>query len=588
MLNLKYLFNNNQISFVLLAIGIFVFRCLFSSWIIDQFRDDNIFVLRAFYYPQSKLYNSQESQPNIVVILINLERRLFIKSINPECIYEGNRYLASLESVHEGYSHAPCRLGLFRIVCQLPWRQEPPNNKIGISLRGSPTIKISLKPADSKFRQLIFCPGRMFLFEQWHLFLATMESNKLLGADLIIAHIQSIITELIPLLKIYENEGILQIRSSLRMPDNQKQNLLFNPNEETLWNNQLINFHECLYEFKKGRWGKKDLLNINIKNHFYSDIKHKCFKSSSELLLKIKIKMENFYKKGKGAGLMRGGAFSLFFIFFFHAGIFKKILSVYFFSGKFLFSAAFIGFPDWDDILISPSAIPFTKGLMDFSMANPQVAAFLPKRYPGQIEILEKLLSRSPTSPIEHLFLESIKFSIWPEDAEFISKIILRPQLVNSVDLHGVGQIIEGFIQSELPENIAFFVHARDFKNARMTAILPPALLLTRNTLLTLQKHNLSSFSSSPLLKKLPKKEKYLNLLNNCLKRKNIEGRVRTQKQSKCFNYAQCKPKIKLQIEDEECLNTDNLWEEIYLPNKHLRIFVLEESRLKIKKICQI
>jgi len=83
-----------------------------------------------------------------------------------------------------------------------------------------------------------------------------------------------------------------------------------------------------------------------------------------------------------------------------------------------------------------------------------------------------------------------------------------------------------------------------------MTAILPPALLLTRNTLLTLQKHNLSSFSSSPLLKKLPKKEKYLNLLNDCLKRKNIEGKVRTQKQSKCFNYAQCKPKIKLQIEE--------------------------------------
>lgn len=32
------------------------------------------------------------------------------------------------------------------------------------------------------------------------------------------------------------------------------------------------------------------------------------------------------------------------------------------------------------------------------------------------------------------------------------------------MDLHGVGQIIEDFIQSELPENIAFFVHARDFK----------------------------------------------------------------------------------------------------------------------------
>uniref|UniRef100_A0A1I8BSE1 Ovule protein n=1 Tax=Meloidogyne hapla TaxID=6305 RepID=A0A1I8BSE1_MELHA len=57
-----------------------------------------------------------------------------------KCIYEG-RHLANLESVHEGYSHAPCRLGLFRIVCQLPWRQETPNS-IGLSLRGSPPIKV--------------------------------------------------------------------------------------------------------------------------------------------------------------------------------------------------------------------------------------------------------------------------------------------------------------------------------------------------------------------------------------------------------------------------------------------------------------
>ena len=81
-----------------------------------------------------------DPQPNIVVILINLERRLYIKPINPECIYEG-RHIASLESVHEGYPHAPCRLGIFRIVCQLPWRPEPPVN-IGLSFRGSSPIKV--------------------------------------------------------------------------------------------------------------------------------------------------------------------------------------------------------------------------------------------------------------------------------------------------------------------------------------------------------------------------------------------------------------------------------------------------------------
>jgi hypothetical protein len=76
-----------------------------------------------------------------------------------------------------------------------------------------------------------------------------MESNRLLGADLVIGHVQSLHPSLLPLLQLYEQDGLLQIRPSLRMP--QSDTLAFDPNEETLWNNQLVNFHECLYEFKE-------------------------------------------------------------------------------------------------------------------------------------------------------------------------------------------------------------------------------------------------------------------------------------------------------------------------------------------------
>lgn len=77
-----------------------------------------------------------------------------------------------------------------------------------------------------------------------------MEANRLLGADLVIAHVQSLIPSILPLLRLYELEGLLQIRSSLRMP-NKVPGMEFDPNEETLWNNQLANFQECLYEFKQ-------------------------------------------------------------------------------------------------------------------------------------------------------------------------------------------------------------------------------------------------------------------------------------------------------------------------------------------------
>jgi hypothetical protein len=65
---------------------------------------------------------------------------------------------------------------------------------------------------------------------------------------------------------------------------------------------------------------------------------------------------------------------------------------------------------------------------------------------------------------LELLFPLGIRFSIWPSDMEFISKVFVRPQLVASVELHGAGQMQPGFAQVELPQQIGFFVHARDFE----------------------------------------------------------------------------------------------------------------------------
>jgi hypothetical protein len=139
---------------------------------------------------------------------------------------------------------------------------------------------------------------------KWHLLIAAMESNRLLGVDAVIAHVQSISPSVLALLRLYEKEGLLQLRASLRMPAAEEAafELPFEPNEETLWNNQLVNFQECLYEFKE--------------------------------------------------------------------------------------TTAFIGFPDWDDLLIGSGPVPFAEELIRFSGANPFAAAFLPKRFLGRIASL--------------------------------------------------------------------------------------------------------------------------------------------------------------------------------------------------------
>lgn len=62
-------------------------------------------------------------------------------------------------------------------------------------------------------------------------------------------------------------------------------------------------------------------------------------------------------------------------------------------------SAEFIGFPDWDDLLIGTGpAAPFANELLKFSQSNPRVAAFLPKRFLGRIINLGGFLSLTASS----------------------------------------------------------------------------------------------------------------------------------------------------------------------------------------------
>ena len=75
-----------------------------------------------------------------------------------------------------------------------------------------------------------------------------MELHRAQAVDLVVIYVQSVDEHVFELIKHYEMDGMVTIRVSLRMPT--VNTLDYDPNTETVWNNQVVNFQDCLYEFK--------------------------------------------------------------------------------------------------------------------------------------------------------------------------------------------------------------------------------------------------------------------------------------------------------------------------------------------------
>uniref|UniRef100_A0A1I8BU84 Glycosyltransferase family 92 protein n=1 Tax=Meloidogyne hapla TaxID=6305 RepID=A0A1I8BU84_MELHA len=110
-------------------------------------------------------------------------------------------------------------------------------------------IEINPQKTDQKPRSLVLCISRVFAFERWQLLITALEMYRLLNVNLVVAHIQSAITSVYNLLKLYESEGILSIRPGIRFPHSK--DMQWDPNAETEFNGQILLAHECFYEFRE-------------------------------------------------------------------------------------------------------------------------------------------------------------------------------------------------------------------------------------------------------------------------------------------------------------------------------------------------
>ncbi|KAI1716892.1 glycosyltransferase family 92 domain-containing protein [Ditylenchus destructor] len=109
--------------------------------------------------------------------------------------------------------------------------------------------QVAAKIPDRKKRQMVMCMSRVFAFEKWQLLVTALEVYKLLKVDLVVAHVNSVLTPIFQLMKEYEADGILAIRAGIRLP--YLKNMNYNPNTEVEYSGQLMLAHECFYEFRE-------------------------------------------------------------------------------------------------------------------------------------------------------------------------------------------------------------------------------------------------------------------------------------------------------------------------------------------------
>jgi hypothetical protein len=89
----------------------------------------------------------------------------------------------------------------------------------------------------------------MFFFERWQAAITAIHMYKFHKVDLMVIPVVSAIKEMFELLREYEKDGIVRLKRAALIP--RIDGLDYDPNSESDWFNQVLNFDECLYEYRE-------------------------------------------------------------------------------------------------------------------------------------------------------------------------------------------------------------------------------------------------------------------------------------------------------------------------------------------------
>uniref|UniRef100_A0A183CJX9 Glycosyltransferase family 92 protein n=1 Tax=Globodera pallida TaxID=36090 RepID=A0A183CJX9_GLOPA len=213
---------------------------------------EQIFVLRTF------LYSHRKENRSSTITLLNVQKHLLdrLNWFSAKCLVHSAKALFPTWEVPSKlivlHNVGQCRL----VTCALICPHGRPVDEVVFRFAASKPIKfpVSVPNLPEKKVSLLLCMGRVFFFEQWHMFITAMELYRLQRVDTVVAYIMSVHPAIYELMQMYAMEGLLKVRANMEMPSDTAHGTAtrYNPNRETEWNNQIVDLHDCLYEHRDG------------------------------------------------------------------------------------------------------------------------------------------------------------------------------------------------------------------------------------------------------------------------------------------------------------------------------------------------
>ncbi|CAD5218851.1 unnamed protein product [Bursaphelenchus okinawaensis] len=210
-------------------------------WAAGVAEKTHMFVVDSFYYNHSK-----SLPPNTIAVIYSARKNaldfpIFCLSRNE--FGQTKKVLAHTDMALV----APLQCRWTTMVALCPVTRNPSY----FALESTDGVKEELpfRPVDQQKRNFIVCMSRMFLFENWQLFIASIELYRFYGADLMVTYIESVLSDIYRMLMAYDKEGFVKIRKASRLF--QPPDLKYDPNSENEWYNQDFSYNSCLYEFKE-------------------------------------------------------------------------------------------------------------------------------------------------------------------------------------------------------------------------------------------------------------------------------------------------------------------------------------------------
>ncbi|KAI1705010.1 glycosyltransferase family 92 domain-containing protein [Ditylenchus destructor] len=153
---------------------------------------------------------------------------------NLRCFYKPNRREKTeyrvLATVEKMQSLDMCRLDTFVLTCTFP------------SLKRKNGLEDPLYAIN--FGRSLYGYG-LGITSEFH-----SPFSTIVGVNLVVTHVNSAHPAVFDLMKIYEGEGILSVRTAIKFPYVSKE-MPYNPNAETEFSHQLALGHDCFYEFRE-------------------------------------------------------------------------------------------------------------------------------------------------------------------------------------------------------------------------------------------------------------------------------------------------------------------------------------------------